>query len=98
MPIALAVSTMEIVGYSAVCLTTCAFLPQAIRTVRSRSTRDLSFPTFSMLSAGTLLWLIYGILRRDAAVIIANAITFPLLTTIWGLIARDRWRTRSGQG
>ncbi|MCC6285006.1 MAG: SemiSWEET family sugar transporter [Phycisphaerales bacterium] len=98
MPSTLAASTMEVVGYSAVCLTTAAFLPQAVRTVRSGSTRDLSFPTFSMLSAGTLLWLIYGIMRRDGAVIIANAITFPLLTTIWALIARDRWRARSCQG
>jgi MtN3 and saliva related transmembrane protein len=60
-------------GYLAGFITVAAFLPQALRILRTRQTRDLSFGTFALLVTSGLLWIIYGVMNRDWPVIIANA-------------------------
>ncbi len=60
-------------GYLAGFITVAAFLPQALRILRTRQTRDLSFGTFALLVTAGCLWIFYGILNRDWPVIIANA-------------------------
>ena len=75
-------SWITIVGFMAAALTTLSFLPQAIKTIKSKQTKDLSFGMYLAFTAGVFLWLIYGILIGDAPVIIANSITFILTITI----------------
>lgn len=53
-------------------ITVGAFLPQALRIVRTRQTRDLSLGTFALLMAAGSLWILYGVLNRDWPVIITN--------------------------
>ncbi|HEY7852306.1 MAG TPA: SemiSWEET transporter, partial [Caulobacteraceae bacterium] len=62
--------------------TTVAFLPQVLRAWRTRSTRDISLGMFLVFSVGILLWLIYGLMVRDAPLIAANAVTLVLALTI----------------
>lgn len=50
-----------IVGLAASILVTIAYIPEVVRTVRARHTRDLSLAWIVMLDAGQLLFLIYGI-------------------------------------
>ncbi len=69
-------------GLAAATLTTAAFLPQVITTWRTRKTRDSSLGMFSVLCAGICLWLVYGILRSDLPLILANAVTLVLAGTI----------------
>jgi MtN3 and saliva related transmembrane protein len=69
-------------GMLAGTLTTIAFLPQVIRTWRTRSTADISLVMFLVLCSGVLLWLMYGLLRGDWPVIISNAVTILLAGTI----------------
>ena len=71
-----------VLGLAAATLTTAAFLPQAIKTWRTRKTRDISLGMFSVLCAGICLWLAYGFLRGDLPLIIGNAITLVLAGTI----------------
>ncbi len=73
---------IQFIGLSAAILTTAAFVPQAILTIRTRSTKDLSLSTYALLSVGTLMWLTYGLLIQDIPIILANAITATLATTI----------------
>ncbi|MCX2745700.1 SemiSWEET transporter [Mangrovivirga sp. M17] len=68
----------EIIGIVAGCCTTIAFLPQVIKTWRSKSARDLSLTMFLVFFTGVLLWLIYGILIADLPVILANGATLVL--------------------
>lgn len=65
-----------ILGLLAATCTTIAFLPQAIRTIKTRQTKDLSLGMYSILTTGVFLWLFYGILVGDLPLILANAITF----------------------
>jgi MtN3 and saliva related transmembrane protein len=59
-----------------------AFLPQLIRVVRLRSARDISLGMFCVFSAGTALWLTYGLLTHSKPVTVANAVTFVLSISI----------------
>ena len=64
-----------IVGMVAAICTTVAFFPQLIMVYRTKQTRDLSLPTFILLTVGIFLWLVYGILLGSLPIILANAIT-----------------------
>ncbi|WP_217495854.1 SemiSWEET transporter [Mangrovivirga cuniculi] len=68
----------EIIGIVAGCCTTIAFLPQVIKTWRTKSARDLSLSMFLIFFTGVLLWLIYGIVVADLPVILANSATLFL--------------------
>jgi MtN3 and saliva related transmembrane protein len=71
-------------GALAGALTTVAFLPQVIKTWRSRSAQDISGLTFALFGLGVALWLVYGLQLRLWPVILANAITLLLaLTILW---------------
>jgi MtN3 and saliva related transmembrane protein len=70
---------IEWIGAVAATLTTTAFLPQAIRTIQSRQTRDISFWTQFLLFVGNNLWLVYGLLIGSWPLIIANMIGFFLV-------------------
>jgi MtN3 and saliva related transmembrane protein len=70
---------MTALGLVAGLCTTLSFLPQVVRTVRSRHARDLSAAWLVIFSLGTALWLTYGILRSDLAVALANGVTFVLV-------------------
>jgi MtN3 and saliva related transmembrane protein len=65
-----------IIGIAAGTLCTISFLPQIIRILKTRHTKDLSLITYFIFSLGVFLWLIYGVLIKELPVILANAITF----------------------
>ncbi|WNV06447.1 SemiSWEET transporter [Candidatus Methylospira mobilis] len=68
----------ELIGLVAGTLTTVSFVPQVLKTWKSRSAKDISLGMFLMFSLGVALWLIYGIGISSMPVILANAITLVL--------------------
>ena len=64
-----------IIGLVSAALTTGAYVPQAIKTWRTRRTGDLSLGMFFMIFLGTVGWLVYGLLKDDLPIILANTIT-----------------------
>jgi MtN3 and saliva related transmembrane protein len=77
------------IGMAAAVLTTAAFAPQAFKAWQSRSTKDVSLAMFTMMVAGIILWLVYGILINDIPLIAANAVTLVLAGAI--LVAKIRF-------
>ena len=69
---------VTLLGLVAGALTTISFLPQAIKTYKSRSTKDISLEMFSLFTAGVFLWLVYGLYLNALPIILANAVTFVL--------------------
>jgi MtN3 and saliva related transmembrane protein len=69
---------IEYIGLVASSLATLAFLPQVVKTWRSRSANDFSLTTLLMLEAGTSLWIFYGALRDAPAIWLGNGVTFVL--------------------
>lgn len=74
--------TTALVGSVAALLTTLSFLPQLIKTHRTKQTKDLSLPMLSILAFGVLLWTVYGFMLGKAPIIAANAVTFVLVSYI----------------
>ena len=70
---------MTVLGLFAGACTTLSFLPQVIRTLRTRHAGDLSAAWLLIFTVGTAAWLTYGILRSDVAVAAANGVTFVLV-------------------
>ena len=71
-----------LLGIVAGSLTTLAFIPQVVRTWRTRSTHDISLAMFLLFSTGLVLWLIYGALIGSWPIIIANTVTLVLALII----------------
>jgi MtN3 and saliva related transmembrane protein len=67
-----------LIGYFAGFLTTVAFVPQVLKTWKSKSAADLSLGMFSVFSLGVLCWLIYGILLAEVPMIFWNTVTLIL--------------------
>ena len=67
-----------LIGLTAATCTTMSFLPQAIRVIKTKRTRDISLGMYVIFSFGTFLWLTYGILTKDIPIMSANSITFTL--------------------
>lgn len=65
----------SLIGYSAACLTTLSFLPQAIKVIATRNTQGISGLMYIMFVCGLVMWLIYGVMIEDAAVSMANLMT-----------------------
>ena len=76
---------VTLLGFVAETLTTLAFLPQVVKTWRTKSSNDLSVSTLGMISTGVLLWLVYGLLVGDLPIIAANAVTLVLVVSIFVL-------------
>ncbi len=73
---------IEAIGLLAAVCTTGAYLPQAIKSWRSRSTKDVSWALLVLMAAGVFLWLAYGLMTNDFPVTAANAATEVLVLSI----------------
>ena len=69
---------IEFFGYFAAILTTLAFLPQLIKTLKTKKAEDVSLITLIMFLIGVLSWIIYGYKISSTPILIANSITFIL--------------------
>lgn len=74
--------TADLLGSAAGFLTTAAFVPQVIKTWKSKSAADLSLGMFLVFALGVLLWLAYGILIGARPIIVANSVTLALAVSI----------------
>jgi MtN3 and saliva related transmembrane protein len=73
---------INVIGLMAAFGTTVSFLPQAIKTIQTKDTSGISLYMYALFTAGTLFWLIYGLLSHSLPVTIANAITFIFASVI----------------
>ena len=69
---------IEFYGYFAAILTTAAFLPQLIKTLKTKKADDVSLITLIMFISGVGLWIIYGYEISSSPILLANIITFIL--------------------
>ena len=80
---------VDATGFVAALLTTFAFLPQVLQTLRSRSTDGLSLPTLVAMTVGIVLWLFYGLGTGQLPVLLANGVTLMLVAVLLALKLRD---------
>ena len=78
------------IGFFAAFCTTIAFVPQAIKVYKSKSTKDISLYMFLIFTIGVLSWLIYGFIIFDLPIILANAVT--LILSLFILIYKLKYK------
>lgn len=81
---------IDLIGYLAAVLTTLSFVPQVVKTWRSKSAGDLSLGMLAMFTLGVLLWVLYGFGLGLVPVIAANGVTLVLTTLLVVLTLRGR--------
>jgi len=74
--------SISIIGYIAAIFTTVAFVPQVIKTWKSKSAKDLSLGMFSIFCTGVTCWLVYGFYTSNFPILVANAATLVLALTL----------------
>jgi MtN3 and saliva related transmembrane protein len=83
-------SELTVLGFLAAACTTLAFVPQVVKTWRTRSTADLSLHMYLLMVTGVALWLAYGLALGDLPLIAANGTTLALATSILYFKLRGR--------
>jgi len=78
------------VGIVAGTLTAGSWVPQVIKTWRSRSAGDFSWGYLGAFTLGVMAWEVYGLLVGDIAVILANIITLLLLLVVIAIKLREK--------
>ena len=66
---------VNIIGYAAAICMVCGYLPQAVHTIRTRDTDGIALPTFLALGAGSVFFVIQGLMLGNWPLVITNAIT-----------------------
>ncbi len=80
----------DLIGYVAATLTTVSFVPQALKTFRTRDVSGISLGMYSLFATGVALWLVYGVMLGEAPIYVANAITLALALAV--LVMKLRYR------
>ena len=83
-------TAITMTGFAAAAFTTASFLPQAVKTIRTKNTSGISLFMYSLFALGNVLWLLFGLLSNNMPVIAANAITLVFAVII--LIYKVRYR------
>jgi MtN3 and saliva related transmembrane protein len=73
-----------VIGLAAAVCTTAANLPQLKKAWTTGQTDDISLKMLLLLACGLGLWVVYGVLKKDVVIILANAISLALLVgLVW---------------
>ena len=77
---------IDIVGIMAAIISTASFVPQALKIISSRKVDGLSAGMYALTAFGFSLWLLFGILKQEWALIVPNAICLVAATFIFFMI------------
>ncbi len=88
------IDTTSLIGLTAAACTTLSFVPQVIHILRSRNTSGISLGMYLIFTVGVALWAIYGLIRDDLPVLLANGLTLLLTLSVLILTLRGRFYDR----
>jgi len=75
-------SYVDLLGYVAGILVVISLLPQAIKSWKTKSTKDISLMRYVIYVTGLVLWIIYAILIQNGPVAVMNSVGLALAVTI----------------
>ncbi|KRD10259.1 hypothetical protein ASE21_11105 [Flavobacterium sp. Root901] len=82
---------IDIIGLFAGACVTLSTIPQIMKVWKTRKVKDISLKTFSILTFGIAVWVIYGILKEDLPIIITNSVSLCLnLTMVYFIIYYEK--------
>jgi MtN3 and saliva related transmembrane protein len=87
----------EMIGLMAGLCTTISFIPQVIRTVRTKDTTGISLYMYIIFVLGVSLWLVFGFLIQSKSVIFTNSATIVLSGIILFMKIRNLLSHKKGE-
>ena len=81
---------MSVLGVLAGILTTGCWLPQLVRSWRTKSVGDISWVYLLALASGVALWVVYGASQGDLPIVLTNAATGAALVAL--VLMKVRYR------
>ncbi|MCM1291446.1 MAG: PQ-loop domain-containing transporter [Prevotella sp.] len=86
---------VTIIGYLAAICMVLGYLPQAIYTIRTHDTDGIALPTFMLMGAGSIFFVVQGILLDNWPLVITNVITTICSVIVFGIkIYNDYYKKR----
>ena len=82
--------SIDIIGLIAGVCTTISAIPQILQVIRSDNAEGLSMTTYTIHSAGLVMWIAYGALSRNLLIIAFNGVTLFMNCIIMTACALDR--------
>jgi MtN3 and saliva related transmembrane protein len=82
--------TTTLVGFFAAFCTSISYFPQLKKCWQTGKAGDLSLLMFSILTTGVGAWVLYGVLKHDVVIVIANAVSFCCLSGILWFKLREK--------
>ncbi len=73
----------SIIGYIAAAAMVVGYMPQTVRTLRTRSTDDIALGSFLLMALGASLFMIQGFMTGNLSLAIANLCTTLMSATIF---------------
>ncbi len=83
-----------LVGFVAAFCTTVSYVPQVKKCWQTGSTGDLSLKMLMTLATGIALWVVYGVMKGDMVIIIANSVSLLLLFNLLFFKVRENASAR----
>ena len=83
-----------LVGFVAAFCTTVSYVPQVKKCWQTGTAGDLSLKMLLILATGIGLWVVYGVLKSDMVIIIANAVSLLLLCNLLVFKIRENSNAR----
>jgi len=80
----------ELLGYIAGICTAIVFLPQAVKTLKTKDVRGLSLSTYIIYNVGMLSWILYGVYLHSVQMIVFNSISFIFSVTILYMLIKQK--------
>ena len=82
---------VEALGMTAGVISSITFLPQVIKTWKTKSAEDVSLLMFTFATISVIMWLVYGIILKNTPIIFTNSMV--LLFSLIMLYFKFRFRT-----
>lgn len=84
-----------IIGIVAGIFTSISMIPQLIKVIKEKEVKNISWNMIAVLLIGVILWVLYGILKLEWPIILSNAFSVLVNTTllIYYLIYRKKTNT-----
>lgn len=73
---------INIIGLVAGTCTSCAIIPQVVKTYKKKTAEDVSILMFIVLLTGNFLWIFYGVSKQELPIILTNIVTSGLNITM----------------
>ena len=80
----------EFLGYLAGICTAIVFLPQTIKTIKTRNVEGLSLGTYIIYCVGMLSWTLYGVYLKSVQMMFFNVVSLAFALVILYMILTEK--------